>query len=207
MNPIIIDYFHSLLHPFEKSKSLRQAKELSFQSEESSSFLEYASVAWIFVIIETFYVFLGVYFFSFVEFDQEAPQFFSLSWRLQGLSLFQSLVWVAIFPLMAFLYTKFWTYLIRFFAELFKSDQDLDHSALKDVTNMTLCSHAFLVIPVFGPMVRHVSAFIYLYAGLREYLQFTKAQTLVILLSPLILFLMFIFLMTSSIIFLVFSFL
>lgn len=207
MNPIIIDYFHSLLHPFEKSKSLRQAKEFALQTEEGTNFLEYTSVAWVFVIIQTFYVFFGLYIFSFIEFDQDVPQFFSISWKLQGLSLFNSLVWVALFPFVAFLYTRFWSFLIKLFAGLFRSNEVLDESALRDVTNMSLCSHAFLVIPVFGPMVRHVSAFVYLYAGLREHLQFTKAQSLIVLISPLILFLMILFLFATSLMFLIFSFL
>jgi ABC-type multidrug transport system fused ATPase/permease subunit len=162
-------------------------------------FLEFMGVSWVFVAIHTFYSFgssfIGVIFLEDIQnrFPDLSATFLE-GFSAQKVFYIASLFSLICFPLVAWLYVKIWGNVISFFSSLFGNDDRSDECM--EVSTVALAGNALLVVPVFGTYLKTIAGFVFLYAGMRTRLQFTKAQAIITLISPM--FLLFLLMMLIS---------
>ncbi|WP_372652374.1 hypothetical protein [Halobacteriovorax sp.] len=212
MNQIVKEYILTFLHPFKTHDVLRNLRTrqrplalasevLTEQEDEIAglSFLEVMSISWVMVIISGLYS-VGMIYFGYItgSFMSESDSLSSLisenmSLEYQKILISWSILQVIIFPITLWFYAKLWTVVIRFFGNLFEFDGDVE-SVTSQVVNHSIVTNLFLVIPIFGEMIRHFSSIIYLFAGLRNNMSFSILQSLIVVCSPLIIFVLFILL-------------
>tara|TARA_R110000868_G_scaffold117600_8_gene312299 strand:+ start:13107 stop:13820 length:714 start_codon:yes stop_codon:yes gene_type:complete len=161
------------------------------QQNTSMRFIDIMGVSWFFVAIEGFYAILALHLGQLFFQSWSEPNDLALllpidtSIYTHRVLLTGALAKVTFFPVIFWIYAKFWKTLIRFFAGLFQIDGNL--SKISDqVVNQSMTSHLMLGIPIFGKMLRHLSGLLHLFAGLRNNMQMTVLQSVVIILSPAI---------------------
>lgn len=212
MIELLNDYITAFLHPFKNQLGFRHLRQRSHeltgtlplrladddiptQSELedhiSLKYLDMLGVSWLFVAIEGFYavlaLHLGQMFFQTWTSPEEIALLLPIDTTLytQRAVLTATLAKVAFFPIIFWLYTTFWKVLIKFFANLFQVEGNI--SRITDqVVHQSLSAHLMLAIPVFGKMLRHLLGLVHIFAGLRENMQMTVLQSLVVILSPAI---------------------
>ncbi|CBW25616.1 putative membrane protein [Halobacteriovorax marinus SJ] len=210
MNQILREYILTFLHPFKTHEVLRErvskerpltlASELQRDEENEIiglSFVEALSVSWVMAMINGIYS-IGLIYFGYLTgvFMSENDSLSSLigngfSLEYQKVLVSWSIMQVIIFPITLWFYAKVWTVIIKFFGSLFEFDGDLEQSTA-EIVNQSMVSNLFLVIPIFGEMIRHFSSIIYLFAGLRNNMSLSILQSLIVICSPLIIFVLFI---------------
>lgn len=203
-------YARSLFRPFATQESLRVLRLsthnqsiFAFQKVSSPtggalSFLDAMSISWVMVLIKAIYamvaLLIGVYWLGILG---DEGRFISglKFWgtTAQTITIFMIIFEVILFPLTLWFYTKFWGVVIRFFGELFEVEGDMNQIS-EQIVNHSLSSHLFLIIPVFGEMVKHLAGLTLIYAGLKNNMRLNTMQSLMVLLSPLILLLFIMFL-------------
>lgn len=214
MISLIHAYVLAFLHPFKNQQGLRQLREhadevsglrhLRLAGEVSSEdmpalyeveevatlkFEEVLGVSWLFVAVEGFYAILALHlgqvFFQSWSSPEELALLLPIDTSLytQKAMLSAALAKVAFFPIVFWFYTKLWKVLIQFFAGLFQVEGNVAKMA-QQVVNQSMTSHMMLAIPIFGKMLRHLSALVHLFAGLRENMQMSVLQSAVVILSP-----------------------
>ncbi|GAB4022031.1 MAG: hypothetical protein Fur0010_25170 [Bdellovibrio sp.] len=211
MREIISLFILNVLHPFQIQSELGKQKASntghlslvtgSYENKTydptserwSLSFVEFLSVSWIFIIIHALYELISLNWGIFMSeqlFDGKMSDFFMTSVvRFSRVhSLMGTLIEVVLFPLSLWIYAKFWEMIITFFAQLFKVEESQDR--IRQVIHQSFACHIMLIIPIIGPLVRHIAGLVYIYAGLRENLGMTKMQATLVVVSPLILFLL-----------------
>lgn len=207
-------YVLAFLHPFKNQEGLRQLREhadeatglrhlrlagevssedipATFEVEEVATlkFEEVLGVSWLFVAMEGFYAILALHlgqvFFQSWSSPEELAMLLPVDTTLytQKAMLSAALAKVAFFPIVFWFYTKLWKVLIQFFAGLFQVEGNVSKMA-DQVVNQSMTSHLMLAIPIFGKMLRHLSALVHLFAGLRENMQMSVLQSAVVILSP-----------------------
>ncbi|PIK15056.1 hypothetical protein [Halobacteriovorax sp. JY17] len=210
MNQIIREYLITFLHPFKTHEVLRESraltkplvlaselKEQEIQYKTGLSFIEVMSISWVMAIINGIYS-IGMIYFGYVTgmFMSESDTLSSLisnniSLEYQKILISWSILQVIIFPITLWFYAKVWTVIIRFFGSLFEFEGNLEEVTAQ-VVNHSIVTNLFLVIPIFGEMIRHFCSIIYLFAGLRSNMSFSILQSLITVCSPLIIFVLFI---------------
>ena len=210
MQEVFYNFFIRFLHPLRVHdflhKTLRYGT-LSFIEKlpvwpgkfklRQASFNEVILISWIFVLIHTIYsvstLNIGLQVFRFLENSDLLMPFLSGRFILiKFFSLFSVIANAILFPLYAYLYQKFWVHIIGYFLDLYNMNKD--SKAIEEVVNSSFVSNVFLVIPVFGSFFRNIASFIFLFAGFRRNLQMDIAQAVLLLSTPILLFLIFIFL-------------
>ena len=166
--------------------------------------LEGVSVSWVMVLVKAMYSLLAVNFgvtaYQWVKgesFDA-SEMAFSSNFSLQKIMIFLLLLEVVFFPLSIWIFTKFWSVVIVFFADLFECEGDVNQKADEIVSN-SLVSHLFLLIPIFGQVANRISFLVFLFAGLTKNLRLNTSQALLVIASPLILFLLLLFILAVSV--------
>lgn len=150
-------------------------------------FIESMGVSWIFVILNVIYVvftlIISLYFFN-----GGIEKYWILnSYQPQRFLLTISIAEAVFFPILIWVYAKVWNVLISFFSGLFGNSKNSEIKSISNqIVNGSLTSHVFLIIPVFGGMMRHIYGLIYIYLGLRNNLGFSRLQGLLTLISPLL---------------------
>jgi hypothetical protein len=158
------------------------------------TFTEALGVSWVFLMIKTFYslifIHIGIHFFQYLGNHTEFKKILlpGLQVGSQKLSLFIVLLEVALFPLFVWVYVKFWSVIILFFSNLFETPNS--EEGVRQVVNYSLTSHFFYLIPIFGELGKHVSSLFLIFAGLKRNLGLNNLQSLLVIVSPLIMFLM-----------------
>ncbi len=210
-------YFSLFLHPFKNHEKLR-GERLSTQKSSSDSlkivdevnsdardleekikaggkslsFSECVGISWIFALFKAMYtlitIHLGVHLFNFVSSKSEFQDLFlsNIKYSGQKIVIFWVLLEVVFFPILVWFYIKFWSVIIRFFVNLFETDSS--EESLNQVLNHSLSANVFLLIPVFGDFIKHISSLLFIFAGLRKNLGMTQLQSLLVMISPLFLF-------------------
>jgi len=195
---ILSNYFFYLIHPFkvQSSFSVKRNKKLVLLDNDilgqnrELSFHEALSVSWIFVIINGIYSLMGVLFSrtAFLKFGKSDLMAGLISESILGAhraSIFISLVMIIFFPLIAFILIKYWELIIKACNEIFGKTNVGDRS-IEQVTVAILPAYAFLSIPIFGDTFKVFAMMLYLFAGLKNNLNYSALQSLVVLLSPLL---------------------
>lgn len=223
MTEVLNLYFHSLLHPFKVQEFFRKDRELKQLAKEERiftvvedeplkvtglTFIESMSVSWLFYFFKSFYDILAIYigWNAFTTLNPvESEYLASINLATNKIVLFGIIFKVILFPLGLWLYSKFWVNIIKLFSVLFEKDKDNEKIAV-EIVNQSLSTHAYLVVPFFGELIQLLANMVYLYAGLRRNLELNRVQSLLVIISPLILFLLILFLLGMNIFFLIMSF-
>ncbi len=207
-------YFDLLAHPFYSHALMRKSRyeapeDLGNagenvtslferpQSAQSSSpgldFQTIMSMSWPFYIMRACYIMMGIYLTGRVISSELSSdmisEYFSMGYNFQGeqVLLYSTLLWVVLFPLGAWVTMKFWSLLLGFFAKLFMVEEEHLGEVCDEVARTTLVSNFFLIIPIIGDLLKQVSSWIYLYAGCRANLGLSRIQSMIVIVSPIIL--------------------
>ena len=226
MTDFFSSYFSFLFSPFAIHEGMRRKREHlpvdHFKSIESGDeFVSYSGlnlqigilISWLFFMVQVAYTLLGLKL-GVVLFEKVQEE---TSWDIlmdatslssfsdNRIVIFSALLSVVFFPLVAWVYIKFWIIIVTFTDNLF-FERDSEFSAkdvFSDVVVATLPSHALLVVPVIGYVLKQFFFVFLLYAGLRSNLKYNFSQSLIVLLAPILLMGFFImafgFLITMSI--------
>lgn len=214
MKELFIKYINIFFHPFVSHGELRRKRQdidhghvlsmvggtefnrgtVVLDETESGevTFTEALGVSWIFMMIKTLYslvfIHIGIHFFQYLGEHTEFKKIIlpGIQVGSQKLSLFIILMEVALFPFFVWVYVKFWSVIIRFFTNLFETPNS--EEGLRQVVNYSLSSHFFYLIPIFGELGKHVSSLFLIFAGLKRNLGFNNLQSLLVIVSPLIMF-------------------
>lgn len=206
MREIFSSYWQALIHPFQVHHALR-AKRLAggvvigpgFQAQaEPLDFVEGISISWIWACFYGLYSLLGMMIgLAFLDHALARPEslFMTLwSYEAQRFTVYFVILEVILFPLSQFFYLKFWGMLIKFFCVLFDMEERREE-VTAEVVNHSLTSNFFLIIPVFGKVLRYGASLFYLYAGLRANIGLNMPQAMMVLFAPIMLVLFFVFLL------------
>lgn len=201
-------YFQSLFRPFALQEVLRQERLTHVDQaifsvtpiapRKKLSFIDAMSLSWVMILIKAIYamiaLLIGVYWLGIL--GDEGRYLGGLKFwgaKAQTVTIFMIIFDVILFPVTIWFYAKFWGVVIRFFGELFNVEGDLNETS-EQIVNHSLSSHLFLIIPIFGEMVKHLAGLTLIYAGLKKNMQLTTIQSLMVLISPLMLLLFIVFL-------------
>lgn len=180
MMAILSNYFKAFLHPFEVYKSRRPENLLTL--------MEAISVSWIFAICQAIYVVLSILL-GVVAADSFQEMNLPISWEPQKVMLIYTIAEVILFPLWAWLYAKVWAVFISFAMRLFNlmdSEQECSEK-IDEIVSVAYTSHVFLMVPVFGAVIKFIAFLLYLFAGLKKNLNLSSIQSIFVILSPLLL--------------------
>lgn len=209
MTEILNQFVINFLHPFKTHGELRDAREkrlveewskpltLAENSEDTEvessrlSFFDALSVSWLLYIIRGFYALaalhLGFHAFSFIQESRITEHLIpNLNIGMQKLALFVIILKIIFFPLGLWIYCKFWQFIISFFANLFEAPGDIDEIS-EEIVNQSLSSRLFYTIPILGDLGVTLSALFFLFAGLRRNLGLNPLQSMMVIISPVIL--------------------
>jgi hypothetical protein len=214
MIAIINDYIAAFLHPFKTHESIRLNRELaknkmserplSIAGEEHAedaehldkeglSFVEVLSISWVMAIINGIYS-IGLSYLGFLTSDAldetESLSFLvsgDLSVEGQKILVSWAIVQAIFFPVTLWFYSKVWMVIIKFFGSLFDFEGNLEKVSAQ-IVNHSIVTNFFLIIPIFGEVVRHFSSIIYLFAGLKKNMGLSTLQSLIVVCSPLFIF-------------------
>ncbi|OUR98488.1 hypothetical protein A9Q84_03500 [Halobacteriovorax marinus] len=220
MTSIVTDYILTFLHPFKTHEFLRESREnlkdkfkdtpLVIASEdqvidESTSdvsglnFVEVLSISWIMAIVNGVYS-IGFIYFGYMTSDvlseSESLSFLissTFQFETQKILISWSILQVVLFPVTLWFYAKVWMVIIKFFGNLFEFDGDVEEVTVQ-IVNHSMVTSLFLIVPIFGEMVRHFSSIVYLFAGLRKNMELSTLQSLIVVASPLFIFVLLIIL-------------
>lgn len=192
-----------LAFPFETHDLLRVQHEsgprgpiYQLSEDRSFDFIEGLALSWLFTIVRAFYSMAAIYLsFYWVDVMNPSASTMSLSlWssHIQKITIFFILIDVIIFPFTQFFYIKFWGLIVKFFSQLFDM-QEVSEERIKEVVTQSMAANFYLVIPIFGQLLRYLASFFYLYAGLRSNLKMNTLQASTVLTAPLFIFMFLIF--------------
>lgn len=209
----LYNFFQCFLHPIKISRDWR-TKRHDEREEEFLPLVDVVVSAWMIKAIYTFYAllwpFLGFHFFNYY---QKGPPSWALGLdELLGFNIhilgfgalfFWLLFRLALFPITLFFYAKFWFVIVRFFCGLFLTGRRAEDSHLevyrpefseeqmnkmsKEVVHLSLTTYTLHLIPIFGKRLTHLAQIFYLYLGLRKNIGMTNLQSIIVILSPLLL--------------------
>lgn len=92
---------------------------------------------------------------------------------------------VIFYPLFVLFLIQLWEFIISFFGKLLAVEGDLSAKA-QDIIAVSLSSHIFMIIPIFGSMAQKIASFILMYAGLRKQLSASPLLCVCILMTPFV---------------------
>ncbi len=159
---------------------------------EKLGYFEVMGISWSLHLIYAFYsvfaLYLGVVSYEYLSSSEEFTHllFQSMTVSYQKFNLMSTLFSVIFYPFIFQFAFKFWSYLLRFYAEIFhyEGERDLDVE-IEELLNTVFTANLFLVIPIFGGILSTLTQGYYLFIGLRKKLQFTTTQAFLVLITPL----------------------
>lgn len=176
-------YFQTFLKPTQRSVD-----------GERISYFEVMGITWSLHILYAFYsifaIYLGVISYEYLSKSQSYTHMFfeSMAVTSQKFSLMFTLVQVIFYPFVFQFGFKFLSYILRFFAQIFDYDGDRELDVeIEELLNSIYTANIFLIIPIFGNVLSSMTQVYYLFIGLRTKLGFTRAQALLVLMTPLFL--------------------
>ena len=184
MKKLFLSYFTIFFHPFK-------FHELYLKGEqEALSFVEIMTLSWLFKLIKTFYFFVGIHFLLWLVQSGKGRGAES-SFQEKKYLFYWVLVSAIFFPLTLWFIGKFWSVLIRFFCVLYGKDEGANlNKHITVVSNAALISQGLLIVPVIGEFLVPFAFLFFLFAGLLKNLHFTVLQAVLVMISPLFLFLL-----------------
>ncbi len=202
-------YLMVLVHPFRIHDQFRH--QLPIPNHEGHLYrpltlAESLGVSWVFAVIRGLARIIVLNFFlgSLLKLQSENFPFLQEFIKTSGASsyyffLFSAALDIIFFPVSSIVVTEVWAWIIKRYSGWL--NPDLPHEEISDqITTHALASNVFSIIPFIGDLVQGFLYYFLLYAGLRSNLGASRSLAWVILLTPTLLFLMFI----STVFFMVF---
>ena len=170
--------------------------DLSFNPKKLSLY-ESLGASWVFVVINgIFRIFLiNLVLLAFTHFAGDEMSFLSSMTNEEGLLGYYFLILstvldVIFYPLVTMFIIQFWEFVLKSYASLAGVQGDVDKKT-KTILSVALSSHILLIVPIFGEFAQKAAHFVQMYAGIREQLEFSRALTFCVLLTPILIFLFF----------------
>jgi hypothetical protein len=175
-------YINFFLTPF------KMQKQWAVESTDNSdiAFVHSLYFSWVLTFIRASYTLLFVYLISYYSPTINNLIEIKLTVTKNKLLLYFLLFEVVIFPITVWVTLKIWTYVIKLFHHLYNDESNFDRERIKQIVNGSLSSHLFFLIPVLGRLGQKISSLFYIFAGLRCNLGWTRAQSFIVILAPVI---------------------
>ena len=195
---LFINYFMVLLHPIKTAthnRRVRQHRLVEVEAEDDFvkdytpiNFVEACLISWMFIIVDAIYEIFGLQIgFSAIEIlSEESDILYTIGVQTQKFGLLTLVGKVVFFPLAIWAWTKLYIVLITFFAGLFNSNEDEVEESAQEIVYGGMSSFAFYLFPVFGSVFKVLGNIVIIFQGLRHNLGMTPIQSLVVLVSPVI---------------------
>jgi hypothetical protein len=194
-------YLMVLVHPFRIHDQFRH--QLPIPNHEGHLYrpltlAESLGISWVFAVIRGLARIIVLNFFlgSLLKLQSESFPFLQEFIKTSGASsyyffLFSAALDIIFFPVSSIVVTEVWAWIIKRYSGWL--NPDLPHEEISDqITTHALASNVFSIIPFIGDLVQGFLYYFLIYAGLRSNLGATRSLAWVILLTPTLLFLMFI---------------
>ena len=176
-------YFQTFMHPTKRSVD-----------GERISYFEVMGITWSLHLLYAFYsvfaLYLGVVSYEYLSSSESFTHlmFASMAVTSQKITLMMTLAQVIFYPFVFQFGFKFWAYVLRFYAQIFDYDGDRELDVeIEELLNSIYTANIFLIIPIFGSFLSFITQAYYLFIGLRSKLGFTRAQAVLVLMTPLFL--------------------
>ena len=206
---ILETYLMVLVHPFRIHDQFRH--QLPIPNHEGHLYrpltlAESLGISWVFAVIRGLARIIVLNFFlgSLLKLQSDNFPFLQEFIKSSGSSsyyffLFSAALDIIFFPVSSIVVTEVWAWIIKKYSGWL--NPDLPHEDISDqITTHALASNVFSIIPFIGDFVQGLLYYFLLYAGLRSNLGASRSLAWVILLTPTLLFFMFI----STVFFMVF---
>lgn len=190
------NYWNFFLHPTLSHERLGQYHELESNHDKDRFSLTLAEVfliSWPLVMVQGFYALISLNLnFYLMDNQSTANQFLTLLGaghlpRLHRVMVSLQILQVVLAPLWMWVLYKFWASFVIFFGKLYNLPVNVRQSA-EDICKVSMSSHLFLLVPIFGPFAKFICNFVYLFLGLRHNLLLSPLQSMMVLIAPLFLF-------------------
>ena len=197
MQEVFYNFFIRFLHPVKVHTFFASVKSIHYpwigrKPLRRIQLSEVVLVSWILVMVQTVWFMTAMSGIHSFILRQDISLFLPRQLLvMHGISLLSLVGITVFFPVFALVYNKFWLAIIGFYLNLYKIDRHKQH--MEEVVNSSFVSNIFLLIPIFGPLMRNTAVFLFLFIGLSKNLGMTLPQSLLVLLTPLILFLLLLF--------------
>lgn len=189
-----------LVHPFRIHDQFRH--QLPIPNHEGHLYppltlAESLGVSWVFAVIRGLARIIVLNFFlgSLLKLQSENFPFLQEFIQSSGASsyyffIFSAALDIIFFPVSSIVLTEVWAWIIKRYSGWL--NPDLPHDEISDqITTHALASNVFSIIPFIGDFVQSFLYYFLLYAGLRSNLGASRSLAWVILLTPTLLFFMF----------------
>jgi hypothetical protein len=192
-------YFQTFMKPTQRSVD-----------GERISYFEVMGITWSLHLLYAFYsvfaLYLGVASYEYLSHSESFTHimFQSMAMTGQKIALMMTLLQVIFYPFVFQFGFKFWAYILRFYAQIFEfeGDRELDIE-IEELLNSIYTANIFLIIPIFGNVLSTLTQMYYLFIGIRSKLGFTRAQAVLVLMTPLFLMFFLTILVVSYLVFLI----
>ncbi len=212
LSQLIETYLMVLVHPFRIHQQFRFRLPLPHSEGhlfQPLTLAESLGISWIFSVLRGLFKIIIMNFFlqSFIRMQSERFPFLEELFATSGVSTYYFLMFSAaldiiFFPIGAIIITEFWSWVIRKYAGWLNPDLPKEDIA-DQITTHALSSNVFMIIPFIGDLIQTAIYYFLLYAGIRSNLGASRSLAWVILLTPTLLFFMFISLFAVTIFYLV----
>jgi hypothetical protein len=192
-------YLMVLVHPFRIHQQFRFHIPLPNHDSytyEPLSLAESISLSWVFSVIRGLgkIIILNYFLHTFWQFQSDEFPIIQELIEGPGLSAYYFLVFssaldIVFFPIIAFVSSELWAWIIRQYANWLNPALPKEEIA-DQITTHALSSNLFSMIPVLGDIVQNALYYFLIYAGLRTNLGASRSLAFVILLTPFIAILM-----------------
>ncbi|MCO4752848.1 MAG: hypothetical protein KC478_00130 [Bacteriovoracaceae bacterium] len=189
------NYFYYLVHPFKTHQLLIGGDQDS--GVKPLGLYESLGVSWVFVVVAGLVRIVLINLVIFMFLGMIDPENAFLGGIIDGNSftgfyflILTSILDVIFYPLVTMFIIQFWEFVLKSYASLAGVQGDVDKKT-KTILSVALSSHILLIVPIFGEFAQKAAHFVQMYAGIREQLEFSRALTFCVLLTPILIFLFF----------------
>jgi hypothetical protein len=192
-------YLMTLVHPFRIHQQFRHNLPLPNQDGylfEPLTLAESIGISWVFAIIRGLFkiVIINSILQSFLAMQSSEFSILQDLVQTSGFStyyflLFSAALDIIFFPVGSILITQLWSWVIKTYCKWLNPELPSEEIA-NQITIGALSSNLFNIIPFIGDVIQFFLYLFLLYAGLRANLGTSRSLAMVILLTPTIIFLM-----------------
>lgn len=180
------------LHPFQVHRNMRMQRKGHYVNGQRNGIdlTEAISISWIWYLIQGFFVLMTISLttkvYDAIETESVLASMVVDSWQraTMRLTVISILVGMVFFPVYEYIYFRLYTVVIRFYSELFKLDSS--QQSIEQTVQFSMVGNTFLLLPIIGRMISFFSTAIYLFAGLRNNLGMTNLQSVITMVTPLL---------------------
>lgn len=192
MNQLVKSFIYNFIHPIKAQEFYYLKRNgLDGEIEEGKRPLclrlsEVLLLAWVFAFFAALYSIAGVKLGVSLYIPESLEGIISLK-KLGQITVFKVLMGFVFYPVGMWAWLKVVSGLMKFSASVIGSDEEIEEG-MKDVISGAMAPTILNLLPVVGPGISNLLFWVYCGIGLNKNLRFPLFQTIIILISPLILF-------------------